>query len=228
MNWTGCLKNRSYRDLVRCLAGFERRGKSALTRDLEMELKRSNQLLQVQLAQLEEAGFISLDGGYRQSKRIELTDQGRAVARTLGARVLGTVPAGLLRSVPEGEGYDGEGAPLFLDTWDDLLPPTEDFSVLLVKGDSMIGDCIQDGDEVQLVRDVKLGELDWDEIAAVMVGDDYEATLKHVQYDAAAGTVRLRASNPKYDPIDVAAKEVRVVGAFYAIVRVSPSRRPRK
>lgn len=228
MDWHGCLKNRSYRDLVHLLASLERRGKAVLVRDLQMELKRSAQILHVQLGKLEDEDYIHLGAEYNQPKRPSLTEKGRQAATRMGARVLGTVPAGLLRAVSDCDGIDGEGAPIFRETWDDILPPTEDFSVLVVRGDSMIGDCIAEGDEVQLQRGVKLHELEDGEIAAVMVGEDYEATLKHVHFDADAREVTLRASNPRYDDIVAPAKDVRVVGALYGVVRLSVARRNRK
>jgi SOS-response transcriptional repressor LexA len=228
MNWTGCLKNRTYRDLIRAIASFERQGKTPLTRDLEMELKRSNQLLQVQLARLAEVGILAIDGGFRQPKQIRLTGEGHEVAKAMGAPILGTIPAGLLRAVPETDGRDLEGAPMFRDSWDEVLPPTEDFGVLIVKGDSMIGDFIMEGDQVQLEMGVKLTELEPGEIAAVMVGEDYEATLKHVEYDRETQMVTLRASNLKYQPIVVPAAQVHIVGAMFGIVRLAGTRRSRK
>lgn len=230
MEWDGSLRNRSYRDLVRAMARLTRQNKPIVTRDLEFDLKRSKQLLHVQLRRLEEEGFVCMEGGVQEMKHLSLTDAGRAVAHTMGAPILGTVPAGSLRAVPETDGHGMEGELLFRETWDDELPLTEDFATLVVTGDSMIGDCIAPGDEVQLERGVKLHELEAGEIAAVLVGDDYEATLKHVYLNPDAGTVTLRASNPIYDDIVVLANEVRVVGAYYGMVRVSPTRnrKPRK
>lgn len=201
-----------------------RQNKPILMRDLEFDLKRSNQILHVQMRRLEEEGLVSIEGEGRSMKHLSLTEAGRAAAHTLGARVLGTVPAGLLRAVPETDGQGMEGELLFRETWDDELPPTEDFATLLVKGDSMMGDCIAPGDEVQLERGVKLHELEDGEIAAVLVGGDYEATLKHVHFDRETRMVRLRASNPNYPDIVAPCDEVRVVGAFYAVVRFNPSR----
>ena len=207
------------------MARLTRKNKRLLTRDLEFELKRSKQLLHVQLRRLEEEGLVSVSGGVQEMKHLALTEQGQGVARTLGARVLGTVPAGLLRAVPETDGCDGmDGELLFRDTWDDDLPATEDYATLFVAGDSMIGDCIMPGDEVQLERGVKLHDLEAGEIAAVMVGDAREATLKHVCFDRESSMVTLRGSNPAYPDLSVPSEDVRVVGAFYAVVRFNPSR----
>ena len=79
---------------------------------------------------------------------------------------------------------------------------------LQVKGDSMNGDGILDGDLV-LVRiqpDVENGE-----IAVVMCGDD-EATLKRVyKY---IDQVLLQPSNPRYPPRPCPPKDVRIIGKY--------------
>jgi repressor LexA len=89
--------------------------------------------------------------------------------------------------------------------------------LLVVDGDSMIGDGIMPGDKVLLRPDVQVKER---EIAAVQVGDDYRATLKHVHFGPGRNKLTLAASNPKYSPIIVAAAEVRVAGVYRGLVRV--------
>jgi len=221
---TGCLRLRAYRDLLREILACERRGKTPLARDLAQSLKRPANTLHQQINRLEEDGWIEIEGGHKETKTIASTSQGREIGVRLGAPVLGSVPAGLLRAVPETDGRGCEGEQLYLESWDEQLPPNEDFGVFFVRGDSMIGDCIMPGDRVQLEMDVRLGDLEEGEIAVVQVGDDYEATLKHVFYDQESKTVTLRASNPGYDDIVVGAEEVRVVGAYYGMVRVSDTR----
>jgi repressor LexA len=86
---------------------------------------------------------------------------------------------------------------------------------LRVTGDSMTGDGIRDGDLVLLRPGL---EPRWDEIAAAYVGDDYEATLKHVRMEPDA--VRLRASNPRYADMLVPREEWRgVAGVFRGLIR---------
>ena len=76
-----------------------------------------------------------------------------------------------------------------------------------VKGDSMTGDDIWDGDIVQIRRQpvVENGE-----IAAVRVNDEF--TLKHVYYHN--GKIELRASNPNYQPqlYDPKETQITVIG----------------
>lgn len=219
-----CLRFRAYRDLLREVLTFERRGKTPLARDLTRSLKRPTSTLHQQIARLQEDGFIDIVGEYHGAKVVSSTAEGRAFSVRLGAPVLETVPAGLMREVPETDGCDCEGGSVHLESWDEVLPPNEDFAVFFVRGDSMMGDNFVSGDRVQIELGVRLGDLEQDEIAVVHVGDTCQATLKHVLYDQKASTVTLRASNPDYEDIVVSSEEVRVVGAYYGMVRVSDTR----
>ena len=226
-NWPGCLKNPAQRDLVRKIAQLSRRDKPITIPDLEWELNRGNSTLHAQTLRLAEEGHLDILGAPSEKKRLELTEQGRHWAHEMGARVLGEVPAGELRQVLDCDGRDGNGEPLYLETYDDLLPPTEEFASFLVCGDSMIGDGILPGDRVHLQLDVRLGELEQGEIAVVMIGEDCKSTLKHVFYDRENCTVTLRASNAAYPDRTVDSDQVRVVGAFYGVARVSDRRNRR-
>lgn len=79
---------------------------------------------------------------------------------------------------------------------------------LQVKGDSMSGDGILDGDLVlvRLQPDVENGE-----IAVVMCGND-EATLKRVY--KFAEQVLLQPSNPRYPPRPCSPGDVRIIGKY--------------
>ena len=222
MEWHGCLKKESVRELVRCIARFERNGRPPLVRELMAELGSARQTLFSQFDRLEEENLIWREGAPGETKLLHLTELGRTAAYHMGAPILGEVPAGLLEQVPDGAGCDAEGAQVYRQTWDDALPCTENFGSLTVKGDSMIGDAILEGDEIHLRRGRRLIDLEDGEIAAVLVGDDYEATFKHVHFDGETGLVTLRASNPKYKPIEARASDVRIVGTVRGIVRLNP------
>ena len=118
-----------------------------------------------------------------------------------GIPVLGRIAAG--RPTEAVENLEGSVS--------DLFPKGEIFA-LRVKGDSMTGDHIVDGD-LAIIR--KQPRVENGEIAAVSV--DGEATLKrlYVRGDKA----ELRASNPAYRPILAAASDVTVLGKFVGIVR---------
>lgn len=85
--------------------------------------------------------------------------------------------------------------------------------VLKVKGDSMIGSRIYDGDRVvvKLQQDVESGE-----IAVVNINGD-EATLKRVK-KTESGQVILYPDNPKYDPYFVTNEKARIIGKVIQVM----------
>jgi SOS-response transcriptional repressor LexA len=57
------------------------------------------------------------------------------------------------------------------------------------------------------------------EIAAVLVGDAHEATLKRVLLHERTGRVTLRASNPAYPDRTIPAENLKVAGVFRGLIR---------
>jgi repressor LexA len=115
------------------------------------------------------------------------------------------------------------GQPLLASTEPDeyveLIAPHANIFALRVKGNSMIGDHIQDGDVVVVegrnaVRD--------GEMAVVLIreaaDDPGEATLKRI-YREADGRVRLQPSNPAMAPFYYPADQVIVQGRVHAVLR---------
>ena len=98
----------------------------------------------------------------------------------------------------------------------ELLPYRPGDFLLVVEGDSMIGDGILPGDKVLLRPNLHPHE---GEIAAVQVGDEYYASLKHIHFSRSRGIVILRASNPTYDDVRVPASHVRIAGVYRGLVR---------
>jgi repressor LexA len=84
--------------------------------------------------------------------------------------VVGSIAAG-----PLGEAL--QHAETFAEALRDLLPFEPGDFLLEVRGDSMIGDGIYEGDRVLLRPNIHVQN---GEIAAVHVGDEYSATLKPV------------------------------------------------
>lgn len=160
---------------------------------------------------MERNGFVNISGGGERGRRraVILTARGKAALSIGGLPVLGTVPAGPMREVLS-------QCDTVIDEGDLLRHRPGDF-LLVVDGDSMVGDGIMPGDKVLLRPDVQVKER---EIAAVQVGDDYRATLKHVHFGPGRSKLTLAASNPKYSPIIVASAEVRVAGVYRGLVRV--------
>lgn len=93
------------------------------------------------------------------------------------------------------------------------LDDADDLFLLRVRGDSMTGAGILDGDLVLVRRQptVQSGE-----IAAVVIGD--EATVKRVRF--IPGGVRLEPENPSYQPMEFGAgDDVRVAGKVLMSLR---------
>lgn len=88
--------------------------------------------------------------------------------------------------------------------------------VLKVRGDSMIEDCIQDGDFV-IVEErtvARNGEM----VIACIGGAEGEVTLKRYYRDA-RGVVRLQPANARYEPILVREGEFRIQGVVIGVMR---------
>jgi repressor LexA len=164
---------------------------------------------------MERNGFVNTSGGGERGKRrvVGLTPRGKATLSIGGLPVLGVVPAGPMREALS-------QCDTVLDE-SELLPHRPGDFLLIVDGDSMIGDGILPGDKVLLRPDVEVKDR---EIAAVQIGDDYEATLKHVHFGPGATKVTLTASNAKYRPTIVASAEVRVAGVYRGLVRNATTR----
>tara|TARA_R110000868_G_scaffold8205_3_gene42473 strand:+ start:67866 stop:68504 length:639 start_codon:yes stop_codon:yes gene_type:complete len=92
----------------------------------------------------------------------------------------------------------------------------QDRYMLEVKGDSMLGDNICDGDLVvcQRTHDAKRGQ-----IAVVIVNRD-EATLKRVMRDTENGKVILIPSNPSHAPQEYDAANVEIQGVYLGLLRL--------
>lgn len=118
-------------------------------------------------------------------------------------------------------GYIAAGQPIFaeehIQEWREIpnlwgLKEGEVF-LLRVKGDSMIGSRIYDGDLV-VVRcqpDVESGEI------AVVNVNGHDATLKRVK-KTENGQVILYPDNPKYDPIFIENENARIVGKVIQVM----------
>ncbi len=180
---------------------IEERGYPPSVRELceEMGISSTRGALR-HLEALERKGYISRASGARALRLEERERYSKAYLP-----ILGEVPAGPLSyafeeaeewiSVPANWGKEGR----FL---------------LRVRGDSMIGDHIQDGDLV--VVDPRLSGKQG-EIVVALVGD--EATVKRLYRKGKE--VELRASNPAYPPISLkeGGEEVRVLGRVIALLR---------
>ncbi|MHB2025154.1 MAG: transcriptional repressor LexA [Elusimicrobiota bacterium] len=127
---------------------------------------------------------------------------GMAGAGARGHPVLGTIPAGRPNLV-EGNVED-------MIWLDDRISKSKDSYLLRVKGDSMIGKGILDGDLV-VVRPQKTAE---NGEVVVALTPDGEGTVKSL--GVRGGVSRLEAANPAYAPIP---QPFEVVGKVVSVVR---------
>lgn len=192
-----CLENDGHASISELVADLKLAGDTSLSPTLKI---------------IERNGFIKIHGGGKRGRRrlVTLTERGKASLGFRTLRVLGSIPAG-----PLAEALD-QCETVIEDR--DLLPYKPGDFLLVVQGDSMIGDGILPGDKVLLRPDAQVRN---GEIAAVHVGDDYLATLKHVHFGPGRGKVTLKASNPVYKDIVVSAKDVKVAGIYKGLIRSS-------
>jgi repressor LexA len=118
-------------------------------------------------------------------------------------------------------GYIAAGQPILdeehIEDWMELPNMwnlrTGEALVLKVKGDSMIGSRIYEGDKVviKIQPDVENGE-----IAVVNINGD-EATLKRVK-KTEGGQVILYPDNPKYEPTFVTNENARIIGKVIQVM----------
>ena len=141
--------------------------------------------------------------------------------------LLGSIPAGPLDEVIARD----ETEAVEIDTV--LKSQPGDF-LLRIKGDSMIGDGILDGDLVLLRPNVTANPGEIAAVIAMGAGGDCEATLKHIFWyagnkpvsaghtqvpSAQATEVRLKASNPAYADMVFPAESIRIAGVFRGLIR---------
>jgi repressor LexA len=135
----------------------------------------------------------------------EIVDAAEFVAPSVTLPLVGTIAAGVPISAIE-HVEDHLAVPL------DMVGKSTECFILRVKGDSMIGDGILDGDLaiLQSQSTARSGDI----VAAVL---DEEATLKH--FVKIGMRVELHPSNPAYDPIPFTQDNSRIVGKLVGLLR---------
>lgn len=200
-----------HRRIANEVLDFERRKEPSFVSDLVRRLGyAAESSLTATLRVMERNGFLVIRGGGEKgrSRVVGLTAKARFALGAGGIPLLGAIPAGPLEeAVAQAEEI--------IETAD-LLPYRERDFFLRVRGDSMVGDGILDGDWVLLRPDVGVQH---GEIAALLVGEAHETTLKRVYYVPEKSEIILRASNPRYPDLVVSAQDVKVAGSFRGLVR---------
>lgn len=137
----------------------------------------------------------------RESRAIEILDPDYTPPR--GIPLLGTIAAG--RPILEVEDPDDVLLEEYLGIQDETF-------LLRVKGDSMVGDHIQDGDLVLIER--AQAARDGEIVVAVLDG---ETTLKRLYREGPI--VRLQPANERLDPTYVPAERVEIRGVLRGVIR---------
>lgn len=162
------------------------------------------------LKALEKKGYLQIEAGVKGRQRtLRLTPKAKQAIGPNGVPLLGNIAAGPLHEAIE-------TAECWVVSLCDVLPHKPGDFLLRVRGDSMIGDGILDGDLVLIRPGVQANN---GEIAAVAVGDDHDVTLKHVQLDREQGVLHLVASNPDYATLSFPAGQVEILGVFRGLIR---------
>ena len=160
----------------------------------------------VHLDALERKGWIEREKTSR-SIRILVPEPGGEPVRSIP--LLGTIAAGVpLLAVENVEGYVPVPA--------DMAGPAEELFALRVRGDSMTGEHILDGDLVVIQSQVSA---EHGQVVAVLIGD--EATVKRL--DVRSRPPRLLPSNPAYQPIELARGDTRILGKVVGLIRLRAS-----
>jgi repressor LexA len=154
---------------------------------------------------LRRKGYLESDSGKTRSLRIT-SPMAKLRGRVADIPLLGNIPAGF----PEAGAPEAEGC-VSVDIGSVGFTPTRNTFAVRVRGASMIGRHILDGDLVVLERgpDPRNGQI----VAALVDG---ERTLK--TYVVKNGKPFLKAENPKYPDL-IPAQELVIQGVFKALIR---------
>ncbi len=201
----------SQRAILAAIEDFRaREGIPPTTRELAGMLGMAAASVHEQIRRLERKGFIRRRA--RQARSLEVVCFSAERAPTGPAR-LARVP--VLGRIAAGEpllAVEGHDEAIYVDA---ESIGTGQFFALRVKGDSMIGADIHDGDIVVVRRQPVAGS---GEIVAVLLGD--EATVKRLQINREG--VFLVPENERYKPIPVTLRDdFRVLGVVVSVVSIA-------
>ncbi len=172
------------------------RGFSPTVREIGEELGiKSTSTVHYYLKELAEEGYIIKDSMKKRTIKLPSSD-------ACAVPLLGTVTAGLpITAIEEVEEYI---------SIPNLTGDSDDYFALHVRGDSMIGAGILDGDIIVVKKTPVCHNGD---IVVALIDD--EATVKRLYKEK--GYFRLMPENPAYEPIIV--EEVTILGKIAALVR---------
>jgi repressor LexA len=196
--------------VARALAEFVRKERPALVSDLVKALGLAGESsLTPTLLKMQRSGFIEVQRGgeHGRSRVVVLTAKGRTVLGIGGLPLLGSIPAGLVSEAIAQAGEMVEAKELLGQKPGDFL--------LRVRGDSMVGDGIFDGDLVLLRPNVEVPN---GAIAAVCVGEEREGTLKRVFFEVEETEAEGEGEDPVEKPEPASGTAASGAGCFPATV----------
>src|ERR1700751_4388084 len=184
------------------------KGITPSTREIQKHFRFASQTSVMQyIAALERKGFLS-----RHARKARALITPVQKVRITDVPIYGQIPAGM--STLSEQTIEGH---VSLDTLSANVSKNERIFALRVRGDSMIGAHIIDGDIVILEnrKDVQNGDI----VAALIDG---ETTLK--RYVVEHGRPYLKAENPRY-PNLIPARELKIQGVMVSLVRKQERRK---
>ena len=166
---------------------------------------RSTNAVRQHLRLIQQKGMLEASGGRARALKLVSPLQ-RFRQRVVDIPVYGSIPAGFA----DDRRQEAKGC-VSIDIETLGLKPTPRTFALEVRGDSMIGKCIMDGDLVVLEHGMTPRHGD---VVAALI--DNESTLKSFQLNR--GKPFLRAENPKFPDL-IPAQELVIQGVMVALIR---------
>ncbi len=200
------------KDVVRLVARLEEACEAVTSTRLMTELGLARQNLRDHLLGLSAKGWVHYEARERHTAVVRLTARARAELG-LGFPLIGEVAAG--QPV-----YAEQNVEKFVTRLEDLLSLRDGDFLLRVRGDSMTGAGIYDGDVVAIrpAEEAMNGEI----VLALVPGEN-TATLK--RWHCRGDEVTLVSENPAYAPMRFPAHEVRLQGCLVGHVGAARPRR---
>ena len=159
------------------------------------------------LQTLERKGFIRR--GYNQSRSVEVVALPRPVREEVARHA---VELPLLGRIAAGRPVEAVENPEAISLGD--FTRSKNVFALQVKGDSMVGDNILDGDYILVEQTENANNQDI--VVALLRGE--ETTLKRF-FREAGGKVRLQPANSQMEPIVVPARDLKIQGRVVGVLR---------
>lgn len=166
---------------------------------------KNNSSVQDFITQLRDKGYIKAPIGENKKRAIELVTQTKSVEVEM-IPLEGSVAAGVLTEAVNNRDY--------VEIPRNLLKSGVEYFALKVKGDSMIEDCIMDGDLVVIRRQshAQNGQ------TVVALVDQSEATIK--RYYKRKDHIELVPANPNYNVIKLRPDaDVKILGVLASVIR---------